>query len=718
MDGDWVAVARYPEEHFVEKVRGEDLVGLRYEGPFDHLPAQDGVEHRVIPWDEVSLAEGTGIVHIAPGAGGEDFDLSREFDLPVLMPIDESGRMLPGYGDFEGLSTGEVQDPVIESLRERGLLVRAGSIEHRYPVCWRCSTPLVFRVVDDWFISAQEIRQPMLDGNATVEWTPPQYKKRMDDWLRNMGDWNISRRRYFGLPLPFYECECGHFNVIGSRGSWRRAPCGGSTSCRSCTGPGSTTWSSAARSVAARWSASPRSVTRGSTPESSTSPRSAGRTEWDARGRRHRLGPRPDRRSAAGPRVLGAVVSADWVTEMREQIRLWFYSQCFMAITLDGRQPYRRVLTYEKVYDENGREMHKSWGNAIELNEALERMGADVMRWLYCDQTPSQPLRFGFGMAEEVKKELLTFWNSVSFFVTTRTSPASSRASRVGTRSRSTAGSPRAPRSSSATRPTLRALLDAGRDRGVRGLLRRFVQLVHPPVAPSLLGRRPGGAASALACAHQALRVIAPVMPFLAENLWRNLVSPDRVGVPRRLAGTAPPTRPCWPRWGSCARSSTLGRQARDASGSSTGSRCAGSSSRALRRPLRTRTRSRRAAREGGRVRRGGGNRAAREAESSAAGAEAREGARRRPRRARGGGVRGARRRAVPCGGHELGPEEVLVERRGREGWSVAAEDGLTVALDTALDRSSSSRAACTTSSTSNTMRKDSRGSSSPTASC
>jgi hypothetical protein len=187
-------------------VRGEDLVGLEYEGPFDHFAAQDGVVHRVIPWDEVSLDEGTGIVHIAPGAGAEDFELSRVHDLPVLTPIDESGRMLPGYGELEGKTTEEVVDPVIESLRERNLLVEATSIVHRYPVCWRCRTPLVFRVVDDWFISAAEIRQPMLDGNATVEWTPPQYKKRMDDWLRNMGDWNISRRRFFGLPLPFYEC--------------------------------------------------------------------------------------------------------------------------------------------------------------------------------------------------------------------------------------------------------------------------------------------------------------------------------------------------------------------------------------------------------------------------------------------------------------------------------------------------------------------------------
>src|SRR4051812_40354700 len=216
-DGRWVAVARFPDETFLKRTSGSELVGLKYSGPFDDLPAQAGVVHRVIPWDEVSLDEGTGIVHIAPGCGAEDFELSRVHDLPVVAPIDEAGRVLPPFGDFQGPSTTEGAEPVVASLRERGLLVSAGTIVHRYPICWRCKTPLVFRVVDDWFIAADEIRQPMLDANATVEWTPPQYGKRMDDWLRNMGDWNISRKRYFGLPLPFYECECGDLNVIGSR---------------------------------------------------------------------------------------------------------------------------------------------------------------------------------------------------------------------------------------------------------------------------------------------------------------------------------------------------------------------------------------------------------------------------------------------------------------------------------------------------------------------
>src|SRR5436190_11848916 len=214
---EWWAVERSPDAELTRRVRGRELVGLEYEAPFEHLPAQEGVVHRVIPWDDVSLDEGTGIVHIAPGAGAEDFELSRVHDLPVLTPIDDGGRFLSGYGALDGLSTDEVVEPVVAALEERGLLVERGTIVHRYPVCWRCRTPLVFRVVDDWFISADGIRQPMLDGNATVEWTPPQYGKRMDDWLRNMDDWNISRRRYFGLPLPFYPCGCGHLNVIGSR---------------------------------------------------------------------------------------------------------------------------------------------------------------------------------------------------------------------------------------------------------------------------------------------------------------------------------------------------------------------------------------------------------------------------------------------------------------------------------------------------------------------
>src|SRR5712691_6852844 len=217
LNGEWVAVARYPDETFDERKPGSELVDWRYIGPFDNLPVGAEVKHRVIPWDEVSLEEGTGIVHIAPGCGGEDFELGRELGLPVLTPVDEAGHFYDDYGWLHGLGTAEAADQIVGDLGERGLLLHAGLYEHRYPHCWRCDTPLIFRIADDWLISMEDLRGQLMDANETVEWVPAYMGKRMEDWLRNMGDWNISRRRYYGLPLPFYPCSCGHLNVIGSK---------------------------------------------------------------------------------------------------------------------------------------------------------------------------------------------------------------------------------------------------------------------------------------------------------------------------------------------------------------------------------------------------------------------------------------------------------------------------------------------------------------------
>src|SRR4051794_1494096 len=216
-DGEWVARARFPNETAVRTVTGAELVGLRYEGPFDELPAASGISHRVVPWDDVTLDEGTGIVHIAPGCGSEDFELSKEFDLDVLTPVDEAGRFYESYGWLHGQGTVESADQIVAYLTEGGKIHAAEEIVHRYPHCWRCQTPLIFRLSDDWFIRVDELRPTLLDSNATVRWVPEYMGKRMDDWLRNMGDWNISRKRYFGLPLPFYACSCGHLSVIGSR---------------------------------------------------------------------------------------------------------------------------------------------------------------------------------------------------------------------------------------------------------------------------------------------------------------------------------------------------------------------------------------------------------------------------------------------------------------------------------------------------------------------
>ncbi len=223
--------------------------------------------------------EGTGIVHIATGCGPEDFELGQALDLPVIPPVDESGHFYDDFGWLHGLSTLEAADQIVGDLGERGFLVEAGTHLHNYAHCWRCDTPIIYRLSDDWFISVEEIRPKLLEENAKVEWVPEYMGKRMDDWLRNMGDWNISRRRYYGLPLPFYPCACGHLNVIGSKAELEERAIEGFDQLEELRRPVDRPRADPLRGVRRDAStASPRSATSGSTPASSRSRRSAGRT--------------------------------------------------------------------------------------------------------------------------------------------------------------------------------------------------------------------------------------------------------------------------------------------------------------------------------------------------------------------------------------------------------------------------------------------------------
>jgi isoleucyl-tRNA synthetase len=235
------------------ELKGSDMEGWAYEGPFDDLePAklpggytyldqlirdvkQNAVQaHRVILWDEVGEEEGTGIVHIAPGAGEEDFQLGKDNHLPIIAPLNEEGEFLDGFGWLSGMDVSKVADPIFEDLDRKGLLYNVVPYTHRYPVCWRCGTELVFRLVDEWFISmgktydkpreeltteekAVSLRYQIMDIVDQIQWIPDFGYSREMDWLRNMHDWMISKKRYWGLALPIWECEsCGNFEVIGS----------------------------------------------------------------------------------------------------------------------------------------------------------------------------------------------------------------------------------------------------------------------------------------------------------------------------------------------------------------------------------------------------------------------------------------------------------------------------------------------------------------------
>src|SRR5262249_4911049 len=206
------------EIHVLAEFPGQEMVGWEYTGPLDELPVLKGVRHRVIPWKEVSAAEGTGIVHIAPGCGKEDYELGKECDLPAIAPINESGVFVEGFGPFTGLEAGAAARPIIRSLKEKNLLYRTEEYKHAYPICWRCKTQLLFRLVDEWYISMDSLRYDIIEVTKQTGWIPEVGQKLEIEWLTNMHDWMISKKRYWGLALPIYKCQaCGTFEVIGSR---------------------------------------------------------------------------------------------------------------------------------------------------------------------------------------------------------------------------------------------------------------------------------------------------------------------------------------------------------------------------------------------------------------------------------------------------------------------------------------------------------------------
>jgi isoleucyl-tRNA synthetase len=521
----------------------------------------------------------------------------------------------------------------------------------------------------------------------------------MDDWLVNMGDWNISRRRYYGLPLPFYPCACGHLTVVGSKdelAALATEPLDGLVELRR-------PWIDRVDIRCAQCGEVVRRIT-----EVGDVWLDAGIVPFSTLGWEH---PTFDPEGSATGAAKGLTTAdlpddaywrawfpADWVSEMREQIRLWFYSQLFMSVALTGRAPYSKVLGYEKMLDETGREMHGSWGNMIDAEDAFARMGADVMRWQYCAQPPSQNLLFGFGPGREIQRKLLTLWNTASFLI---------QYGNVAGFTPTFADLDAPPRSTDLldrwiverTRRLVADATDAYERYLTVDVLRAFEAYVDD--LSNWYVRRSrrrfwDGDELALrtlwAVLVDAVRVVSPVMPFLVEHLWQVLVRTAAPGAPTSvfLAGwpsTATPDDELLDDIAQVRQIVELGRQARVAS------------KLRLRQPL-------------PRLVVEGADRAERYAAMIAdelrvkhvefAAIEATE-LRVRPNLK----VLGPRlgpelaqvRKALDAGewvplpdggfrvaGHELGPDDVLVERTDKLGWAVASTLGISVALDTTLD--------------------------------
>ena len=406
---------------------GKELVGWEYDGPFDDLPLVKttigNYVHRIIDGEDVvTEEEGTGLLHVAPGAGEEDFKLGKKNKLPVIATIEEDASYIGGMGKFSGQNAKQRPEIIIDNLKTKDggkFLLTTQRYKHRYPTCWRCKTELVWRVVDEWYIamdkpskskiihstsSGQAIqnskvrigtfREQMMEVAKKINWLPKWGLERELDWLKNMHDWLISKKRYWGLALPIWECQkCGNFEVIGSSQELKEKAVEdfekfeGNSPHRpwvdevkiTCSKCGQIT--SRIPDVGNPW------LDAGIVPYST---------------------------------MPGDFRPADFITEsFPGQFKNWFYSLIAMSTALEGKNAFKTVLGFASVRDEKGEEMHKSKGNAIEFNEAADKIGVDVMRWLYLRQNPEYNLNFGYHVADEVRKLfILRLWNVYSFFVT------------------------------------------------------------------------------------------------------------------------------------------------------------------------------------------------------------------------------------------------------------------------------------------------------------
>jgi isoleucyl-tRNA synthetase len=397
---------------------GKDLIGQTYVGPFDELSrvkrSLGSYVHKVIGApDLVTEEEGTGLVHIAPGQGEEDFKLSKEQDLPVVELIDEGANYINDLGEFSDKNAKDHPKLILDHLekyKNGKFFFKAEDYKHRYPTCWRCKTELVWRVVDEWYIAmdrkdpqkGKTYREMMKEVIKEIKWIPSWGYERELDWLNNMHDWLISKKRYWGLALPIWECKkCGNFELIGSKEELKEKSIEGWTEF-----DGSSPHRPWIDQVKIKCSKCGEVVSR--IPD-------VGNPWLDAG-----IVPFSTLSYFENKDYWKEWFPSDFITEsFQGQFKNWFYSLIAMSTALENTAPFKTLLGHGQVKDEKGEEMHKSKGNAIWFDDAAEKMGVDVMRWIYLTSNPENNVNFGYHIADEVRKRFfLILWNVYVFFVT------------------------------------------------------------------------------------------------------------------------------------------------------------------------------------------------------------------------------------------------------------------------------------------------------------
>ncbi|MCL4418596.1 isoleucine--tRNA ligase [Patescibacteria group bacterium] len=414
----------------VKEIEGKELVGLRYEGPFDNLPLVKGARdenpktfHTVVDGSEIVVStEGTGLLHVAPGAGKEDFDLGKKEKLSIISLISDDASYLDKMGEFSGKNAKKHPELIIDYLKnlENGkFLLKTMPYAHRYPACWRCKTELVWKVTLEWYIAMDKketgngktLREQMIEIAKKIEWRPSFGLERELDWLSSMHDWLISKKnRYWGLALPIYECkECGNFEVIGSKEELEKRAVEGWKEFE-----GHTPHKPYIDEVKIKCSKCQKLTPR--IDDVGNVWLDAGVVPFSTY-----LEPKTKKLSYTGDKTYWQEwFPPDFITEsFPGQFKNWFYSMIAMSTVLEKTNPFKMVLGYASMLAEDGRPMHKSWGNSIEFNEGADKIGVDVMRWMFAVHNPEQNLLFGYKKADETRRKFhLMLWNVYNFFLT------------------------------------------------------------------------------------------------------------------------------------------------------------------------------------------------------------------------------------------------------------------------------------------------------------
>ena len=388
----------------LETYKGKDLEGKEYEALYqcaaDLAAKQHKKGHYVVCDTYVTLTDGTGVVHIAPAFGEDDAQVGRKYDLPFVQFVDEKGDMTKET-PFAGLFVKKADPEVLKDLDAKGLLFDAPKFEHSYPHCWRCDTPLIYYARESWFIKMTAVRDDLVRNNETVNWIPQSIGKgRFGNWLENIQDWGVSRNRYWGTPLNVWQCEdCGHQEAIGSREQLKEMS-GNEKALTvelhrpyideiTCTCPKCGKTMKRVPEVIDCWF------------DSGAMPFAQHHYPFENKD------------------LFEQQFPAQFISEAVDQTRGWFYSLMAESTLLFNKSPYENVIVLGHVQDENGQKMSKSKGNAVDPFDALQTYGADAIRWyFYINSAPWLPNRFhGKAVQEGQRKFMGTLWNTYAFFV-------------------------------------------------------------------------------------------------------------------------------------------------------------------------------------------------------------------------------------------------------------------------------------------------------------